>query len=83
LRFGANPECKNPQGLTAFMMAACCDSSSSVTPVKVLLELGADPTATDSFGRTASDYAEFSGYTAIVEYLVAAGLHERNLGEVC
>ena len=111
LRAGANPECKNPQGLTALMlaaaegtesvirtlviagadvnrvvtvsypatsgattlMAACNESSGSVAAVQTLLELGADPNATDSLGRTAHDYAEISGYSDIVAYFVAIG----------
>jgi ankyrin repeat protein len=111
LQAGADPECKNPQGLTALMlaagqgtepviralvkagadvnraetvsnpvtsgvtslMAACSDSSGSVVAVQTLLELGADPDARDSIGRTAYDYAAISGYSDIVAHFEAIG----------
>jgi ankyrin repeat protein len=54
------------------LMAACCDSTGEVEPVALLIQLGANPQAKDNLGRTASDYARLSGYSAIEEFL--AGL---------
>lgn len=56
-------------GFTA-LMAASCDSTGRVEPVKRLLDLGADPE--DDLGRTAVDYAELSGYDEIVDLLAGS-----------
>ena len=60
------------------LMAACCDSSGSVVPVRTLLELGADSNASDSLGRTACDYAAISGHSEIVTFFGARGVSPRN-----
>lgn len=51
------------------LMAACCDSTASVEPVRQLLEAGADPRAVDNLDRIALDYAVLSNYEEIAELL--------------
>lgn len=55
-------------GFTA-LMAAACDSTADLKPVRTLIELGADPAARDHLGRRAVDYAELSGYDEIASFL--------------
>ena len=78
---GADPNRKtvvsNPRtaGVTALMAASNgLNCTGSPEPVRVLIELGADPSSVDSLGRSALDYASLSEANEIASTLRA--LHE-------
>ena len=54
-------------------MAACCDSTGAVEPVRLLVESGAAVEAMDDRGRTALDIARLSDYNEISLYLESMG----------
>jgi len=54
------------RGVTALMLAAVWDN---VELAQILLDHGADPQLTDSFGRTAKLLAEKKGNTAVIDLL--------------
>lgn len=66
LQKGANPNLTDNKGMTALMLASQFENE---TIVNKLLEYKADKTILNSEGKTAFEYAVFSGNTKIIELL--------------
>jgi ankyrin repeat protein len=75
LDHGADANAKDPEGLTALMLAASSDTLPAET-IKTLLAGGADVNARTPKGETALDFAKLRGQTPATALLVKAGAKE-------